>query len=167
MERLTKRCNGIVAYVGSEMQNDTGDIPCEVSTQGVREILVRLAEYEDTRLSPTGCAAAKKADELLEKNGIQIAALLELLEACEEGRIVVLPCKVGDTVYFAYAKHILEFTVVGYAVDETGISWVHSEHVDKIGNTNERTFSPDRFGKNTFLSREEAEKTLQEMEGRS
>ena len=167
MERLTKRCNGIVAYVGSEMQNDTGDIPCEVSTQGVREILVRLAENEDTRLSPTGCAAAKKADELLEKNGIQIAALLELLEACEEGRIVVLPCKVGDTVYFAYAKHILEFTVVGYAVDETGISWVHSEHVDKIGNTNERTFSPDRFGKNTFLSREEAEKTLQEMEGRS
>ena len=74
---------------------------------------------------------------------------------------VVLPCKVGDTVYFVNAKQILEFTVVGYAVDETGISWVYSEHVDKTGNTNERTFSPDRFGKNTFLTREEAERAME------
>ena len=92
--------------------------------------------------------------------------LRELAEADKDGRVVVLPCKVGDTVYFVNAKQILEFAVVGYAVDETGISWVHSEHVDKIGNTNERTFSPDRFGKNTFFTREEAEKALQEMGGK-
>jgi hypothetical protein len=92
--------------------------------------------------------------------------LRELAEADKDGRVVVLPCKVGETVYFVNAKQILEFAVVGYAVDETGISWVHSEHVDKIGNTNERTFSPDRFGKNTFFTREEAEKALQEMEGK-
>jgi hypothetical protein len=90
--------------------------------------------------------------------------LRELAAADKEGRVVVLPCKVGDTVYFVNAKQILEFAVVGYAVDETGISWVHSEHVDKTGHTNERTFSPDRFGKNTFLTREEAERALQEME---
>ena len=92
--------------------------------------------------------------------------LRELAEADKDGRVVVLPCKVGETVYFVNAKQILEFAVVGYAVDETGISWVDSEHVDKIGNTNERTFSPDRFGKNTFFTREEAEKALQEMEGK-
>lgn len=92
--------------------------------------------------------------------------LRELAEADKDGRVVVLPCKVGETVYFVNAKQILEFAVVGYAVDETGISWVHSEHVDKIGNTNERTFSPDRFGKNTFFTREDAEKALQEMEGK-
>lgn len=91
--------------------------------------------------------------------------LRELAAVDKDGRVVVLPCKVGETVYFVNAKQILEFAVVGYAVDETGISWVHSEHVDKIGNTNERTFSPDRFGKNTFFTREEAEKALQEMEG--
>ena len=51
-------------------------------------------------------------------------------------------------------------------MDETGISWVHSEHVDKIGNTNERTFSPDGFGKNTFFTHEEAKQALQEMEGK-
>jgi hypothetical protein len=80
---------------------------------------------------------------------------------------VALPCKVGDTVYFVNAKQILEFAVVGYAVDDTGISWVHSEHVDKTGHTNERTFSPDRFGKNTFLTREEAERAMQEMEDKA
>mgnify|MGYP000557877721 CR=1 FL=1 len=92
--------------------------------------------------------------------------LRELAEADKDGRVVVLPCKVGETVYFVNAKQILEFAVVGYAVDETGISWVYSEHVDKTGHTYERTFSPDRIGKTTFLSREEAEKALQKMEGK-
>ena len=92
--------------------------------------------------------------------------LRELVEADKDGRCIIPPCKVGETVYFVNAKQILEFAVVGYAVDETGISWVHSEHVDKIGNTNERTFSPDRFGKNTFFTHEEAEKALQETEGK-
>lgn len=92
--------------------------------------------------------------------------LRELAEADKDGHVLILPCNVGDTVYFVNAKQILEFAVVGYAVDETGISWVYSEHVDKTGHTNERTFSPDRIGKTTFLTREEAEKALQEMEGK-
>lgn len=98
-------------------------------------------------------------------NNTPISRLVELAEADKDGRCVVLPCKVGETVYFVNAKQILEFAVVGYAVDETGISWVHSEHVDKIGNTNERTFSPDRFGKNTFFTSEEAEKALEARNG--
>ena len=96
--------------------------------------------------------------------GVEPSRLRELAEADKEGRCIIPPCKVGETVYFVNAKQILEFVVVGYAVDETGISWVHSEHVDKIGNTNERTFSPDGFGKNTFFTHEEAEKALAEME---
>ena len=103
----------------------------------------------------------KAISEITEFNGLPIDRLRELAEADKDGRVVVLPCKVGETVYFVNAKQILEFTVVGYAVDETGISWVYSEHVDKTGNTNERTFSPDRFGKNTFLTREEAERAME------
>ena len=99
-------------------------------------------------------------------NRMALDKLATYEDAEEQGQILRPPCKVGDTVYFVNAKQILEFAVVGYAVDETGISWVRSEHVDKIGNTNERTFSPDRFGKNTFFTREEAEKALQEMEGK-
>jgi hypothetical protein len=158
MERLTYFKDGYwrVNFSGVQYQADFVD---------------RLAAYEDTGLYPESVEALKLSmmgkaiSEITEFDGLPIDRLRELAEADKDGRVVVLPCKVGDTVYFVN-KQILEFAVVGYAVDETGISWVHSEHVDKIGNTNERTFSPDRFGKTTFLSREEAEKALQEMEGK-
>ena len=138
-----------------------------------RDLYGRLKAYEDTGLEPEAvetvklALAAKHIVDLGTLNNTPISRLVELAEADKDGRMVVLPCKVGETVYFVNAKQILEFAVVGYAVDETGISWVDSEHVDKIGNTNERTFSPDRFGKNTFFTHEEAEKALQEMEGKS
>lgn len=137
-----------------------------------RDLYGRLKAYEDTGLEPEAvetvklALAAKHIVDLGTLNNTPISRLVELAEADKDGRMVVLPCKVGETVYFVNAKQILEFAVVGYAVDETGISWVDSEHVDKIGNTNERTFSPDRFGKNTFFTHEEAEKALQEMEGK-
>ena len=133
----------------------------------------RLAAYEDTGLTPEAvetvklALATKHMVDLETLNNTPISRLVELAEADKDGRCIIPPCKVGETVYFVNAKQILEFAVVGYAVDETGISWVHSEHVDKIGNTNERTFSPDRFGKNTFFTHEEAEKALREMEGKS
>lgn len=141
------------------------ELPCPYDgscTQ--KEVWERLKAYEDSRLSPQACAEARKIEETLSGCDYSISRMVELMKADKDGRVLILPCKVGDTIYFVNAKQILEFTVVGYAVDETGISWVYSEHVDKTGNTYERTFSPDRIGKTTFLSREEAEKALQEME---
>jgi hypothetical protein len=142
------------------------ELPCKYDgncTQ--KEVWERLKAYEDSRLSPQACAEAREIEETLSDCDYSISRMVELMKADKEGRLVVLPCKVGDTVYFVN-KQILEFAVVGYAVDETGISWVYSEHVDKTGHTYERTFSPDRIGKTTFLSREEAEKASQEMEGK-
>lgn len=136
------------------------ELPCKYDgncTQ--KEVWERLKAYEDSRLSPQACAEAREIEETLSGCGYSISRMVELMKADVEGRVLILPCKVGDTVYFVN-KQILEFAVVGYAVDETGISWVHSEHVDKIGDTDERTFSPDRFGKNTFFTREEAEKAM-------
>ena len=130
-----------------------------------KQVWERLKQYEDTGLSPIACEESAKIEKGLSEGGYSTSRMVELMCADQEGRVIVLPCKVGDTVYFVNAKKILEFAVVGYAVDETGISWVYSEHVDKTGHTNERTFSPDRFGKNTFFTREEAEKALAEMEG--
>ena len=132
-----------------------------------RLVWERLKAYEDAGLSPQACAEAREIEETLSGYDYSISRMVELMKADKDGRVVVLPCKVGETVYFVNAKQILEFAVVGYAVDETGISWVYSENVDKIGNTNERTFSPDRFGKNTFFTREEAEKALRKMEGKA
>lgn len=131
------------------------------------ELRERLKAYEDTGLSPEKVSWMKEVVEAAFDNDTsRIERAHNLHVADKEGRVVVLPRKVGDTVYFVNAKQILEFAVVGYAVDETGISWVYSEHVDKTGHTNERTFSPDRISKTTFLTREEAEKALAEMEGK-
>ena len=143
------------------------DLPCKYDgncTQ--KEVWERLKAYEDAGLSPQACAEAREIEETLSGCDYSISRMVELMKADKDGHVLILPCNVGDTVYFVNAKQILEFAVVGYAVDETGISWVHSEHVDKIGNTNERTFSPDRFGKNTFFTREEAEKALRKMQGK-
>lgn len=131
-----------------------------------KEVWERLKAYEDSSLSPQACAEAREIEETLSGCDYSISRMVELMKADKDGRVVVLPCKVGETVYFVNAKQILEFAVVGYAVDETGISWVYSEHVDKTGHTYERTFSPDRFGKNTFPTREEAEKALREIQGK-
>lgn len=145
------------------------ELPCKHGgdcTQ--KEVWERLKQFEDVFKTPDKATWAKKTVEMaFSDDPSEVERLRELYKADKDGRVVVLPCKVGDTVYFANAKHILEFTVVGYAVDETGVSWVYSEHVYKTGHTCERTFSPDRIGKTTFLSREEAEKALQEMEGKA
>ena len=166
MERLTEK-----HYLGTDHYmkcsgNCNVDMDC-IDCPSFDCLVERLAAYEDTGLTPEQCENAKIIIESAFSDDTSKAERIrELLKADKAGRVVVLPCKVGETVYFVNAKQILEFAVVGFAVDETGISWVHSEHVDKIGNTNERTFSPDRFGKNTFPTREEAEKALQEMEGK-
>lgn len=171
MERLTKkRIDDGEAYLACvELRENECDGICTTCWRA-GEAVDKLAAYEDTGFSPEAIKSVFTTDALINLAAQALETtperLRELAAADKDGRVAVLPCKVGDTVYFVNAKQILEFAVVGYAVDETGISWVHSEHVDKTGNTNERTFSPDRFGKNTFLSREEAEKVLQEMEGK-
>jgi hypothetical protein len=141
------------------------EVKCPYDTDcSQKQVWERLKQYEDSKLSPEDAANLHAILRL--GDGMTLMRLRELAVADQEGRVVVLPCKVGDTVYFVNAKQILEFAVVGYAVDETGISWFYSEHVDKTGHTNERTFSPDRISKTTFLTREEAEKALAEMEGK-
>ena len=184
MERLTKHSkqtsheNGICCthFRGPECLEVGGN--CAMNCKWEEAAWSRLAAYEDTGWTPEeieqvinvyGRGQALRTENALRLEAVKDIStdrLRELAEADKDGRLVVLPCKVGDTVYFVNAKKILEFAVVGYAVDETGISWVYSEHVDKTGHTNERTFSPDRFGKNTFSTREEAEKALAEMEGK-
>lgn len=76
--------------------------------------------------------------------------LRELAEADKEGRVVVLPCKVGDTV------------------------WRIKRTFETYPDKSEPYIEPDAFllqdvfniGKTVFLTREEAEKALQEMEGK-
>ena len=72
--------------------------------------------------------------------------LSEYETADEEGRLVVLPCKVGTRVYEIYQ-------FCGYG------AWEIEEHKIKLEDL-------DKIGKTVFLTRGEAEKVLKEMEGR-
>lgn len=90
MTRLTKRCNGVVTYIGLSNKYETGQIACEVDPQGVRELLERVAAYEDTTVTPLMCAEYKKFEDEAISKGVTIKRIIELMDADAEGRVVVL-----------------------------------------------------------------------------
>lgn len=98
MERLTKLINGVIVYVGTDNPYPTGQIPCEVSPQGVREIMEHLAAYEETGLTPEQCENAKAIIESAFSDDTSKAERIrELLKADRAGRLVVLPFTSGRT----------------------------------------------------------------------
>ena len=59
MERLTKVIpENVVLYIGEHKKYDA-DIPAEMSTTAVRDVLHKLAAYEDTGLSPEQIAGGR------------------------------------------------------------------------------------------------------------
>lgn len=83
MERLTRRINGVVVYVGAKNPYSTGQIPCEVEPAGVREMMDRLAAYEDTGRMPEEVTAIQCT--LTEYHKVADP----LLRAQADGRLVV------------------------------------------------------------------------------
>lgn len=118
----------------------------------------RLAAYEDTGLSPEKVSWMKEVVEAAFDNETsRIERAHNLHVADKEGRVVVLPCKVGDTVYFALLGRIIEKQVFSI------VSFSNSTRI-YCGGTSEY-FRPEDIGKTFFLAREEAEKAMAEMEG--
>lgn len=113
----------------------------------------RLAAYEDIGLTPeeiikigmeteAGCVRA-----IARMYGVDTNRLRELAAADRDGRCIILPCKVYETdgvrVYEHTVREVIYETAGGPAFDKNAI------------------------GKSIFLTREEAEKALQEMEGKA
>lgn len=137
----------------------------------------RLAAYEETRLEPEDMkkafneyATLKLAGQAL---GMSPDRLRELAQAKKEGRLVVLPCDVGDTVYVIdpgdyeheYKPYIRSKTV-------SEINWKATRKKDlgwglilAGGNcgTSAR-YKLNNVGKTVFLTREAAEAALKERE---
>ena len=112
--------------------------------------------------------------------------LRELAEADKDGRLVVLPCKGIDKLYVVGTKQIVECNVAEmYLMDDETIEYlVNFECVDNCdgcpfnswereivsdeyhcgGEYGDGSVSSKDFGKTVFLTSEEAEKALQEME---
>lgn len=91
----------------------------------------------------------------------------------EQGLLVKLPCKVGDTVYADSGVFgILSYTIDGIVIDNYGFIFQASSYSDPIGDCPSECldeFEKDisEFGKSVFLIREQAEQALKEMEGRN
>lgn len=91
--------------------------------------------------------------------------LRELAEADKDERVVVLPCKVGQRVFALLDtdKHISECEVKQIGLGNE-IGFIGIEPIGARGR--EYGVALNGFGKTVFLTREEAEKALEEREGK-
>ena len=156
MERLTYFKDGHwrVNFSGVQYQADFVD---------------RLAAYEDTGLSPEKvCWMKEVVEAAFDNDTSRIERAHNLHVADKDGRCVVLPCKVGDTVWIVgavrklYSAKVRTFFCGHVSAVRGGDD---DGHIQMI-RTTECDIPIKTFGKTVFLTREEAEKALAEMEGK-
>lgn len=123
-----------------------------------------LRAYKDTGLTPEEVLPKDKADEIALKlmrladleSICSYARLRELAEADKDGKIEVLPCKMGDKLYRVFAGEIFEHRVGSMKYFAIQGRWDIETY----------PFCPcveSSIGKTIFLTREEAEKALEAM----
>lgn len=142
MDRLTKR-----------LPDNLGCVPVEGI--GWPEIADRLAAYEDTGLEPEELKSLKETWDLFGgADGVQRVYVErdEYKQAESEGRLIVLPCKVGDTVWTMAQGIITNATVTRVKSPEITM------RLDAFGYGHIR--NTDDFGQTIFATREEAEAAL-------
>lgn len=164
MERLTRRmCGGYGMNPGHELN----------TVQGMRDAIDRLAAYEDTGLEPSEvkakCAWADKMcktlSDIFGDSGVfDFSHFKELSKAESEGRLLVLPYNVGDTVYTIihgkiYEGEVYHISYSNYYGKVTSIVWTKKDFLPA-------GFGAyfEHFGKTTFHTREEAEAALKKEE---
>ena len=126
----------------------------------------RLAAYEDTGRTPEEVTALGNLfDYALEESKTltgQLALLnriRDLARADRDGRLVVLPCKVGDTVYFrTYDCN----GTVDLGIQPHKVTAIVGHAIVRGGYTDVGLL-PGQYGVSWFLTREEAEKALEAM----
>lgn len=124
-----------------------------------------LRAYKATGLTPEEVERSKLEIEagcvkaIARTYGIDINLLRKLAEADKEGRLVVLPCKVGDVVYgFHEGKTILPM-VAKWTETNTDGWYIAVQYVPMAP----RFYRFSDFGKTVFLTYEEAKAALEAM----
>lgn len=135
------------------------DCPFEIA------VCERLAAYEDTGLTPEEIKAPFTEDTMInlaaQALGVETSRLRGLAEADKDGRVVVLPCRQGDELW-TYCNHPVKRV---YSFTVSDVSTLNGRTV--LNTLGLGTIRPEDIGKTVFLTREEAEKALQEMEGKA
>ena len=128
------------------------------------ERFLRLAAYEDTHMMPSDVTSMRMDMAIIAAlfDGVDVDRMKELTEADKDGRLVVLPCKVGQRVFALLDTdtHISECEVKQIGMGNK-IGFIGLEPIGARGR--EYGVSLNGFGKTVFLTREEAEKALEAM----
>lgn len=101
----------------------------------------------------------QQENENLQTQVAQCKEVQEFAKAKADGRLVVLPCKVGDTVYAVQGVEIIQCKVTEVTISESGISYI------RLFSTDDRLadFRHEHFKRTVFLTREAAEKAIAEV----
>lgn len=143
------------------------------------EFYCRLKAYEDTWLEPEEVTAlgklfdyALKESKTLTEQLTLLKHIRELAEADKDGRVVVLPCKVGDALWVTGRDNVPREMELE-APDIRAVCTDEDNLCMSTCNRKPNGFCAYRLrndgadvGKTVFLTREGAEKALQEMEGK-
>lgn len=118
----------------------------------------RLKAYEDTHMMPSDVTSMRMDMAIIAAlfNGVDADRMKELAEADKDGRLVVLPCKVGDKLYRVFAGEIFEHRVGSMKYFAIQGHWDIETY----------PFCPcveSSIGETIFLTREEAERALEVM----
>ena len=150
MERLTSRNEDCVSVNGHGLYH--------LTMTEVVQMADRLAAYEDTGIEPEEVTAlgklfdyALKESKTLTEQLTLLHHIRELAEADRDGRVLILPCKLGTKVYR------IRYKIADYPDEpdlEIADTWFTPEYREDIGKT-------------VFLTRAEAERAIQEMEGKA
>ena len=146
------------------------ELPCQHGGNcSQKQVWERLKAYEDTGLGPEEVERSKLEIEagcvkaIARTYGIDINRLRKLAEADKDGRLVVLPCKVGDGLYevtgrktiSVYKVRAIRVELFGLFIEwdiEEGFVWQSLAGINA-----------GEIGKTVFLTREEAENALEAM----
>ena len=113
----------------------------------------RLAAYEDTGLTPDDCKKAVEMEDVLMDEYYSIDRMVELMRADKDGRLWVLPCKVGDTVYEVTSrKTISEYRVKAIRV-ELFCTFIECDITAGFVDKSIFGVPGDEIGKTVFLTR--------------
>lgn len=93
-------------------------------------------------------------------NQLQEFKIYKELEA--DGKLIKLPCKVGQILYYINGPYILNAEVIEFWIDESGV-WNILTNVYQNTDTYELQVNPDNLGLTVFFTREEAEEKLKKI----
>ena len=153
MERLTQRLRTGEVLMTSEYEEKYTE------QEWISVLQDRLAAYEETGLTPEEVRSMhgewRAMMSVLNSIGGGYTRLRELADADKEGRLVVSPCKEGDTIYHISKVRTSHFEDDKIIIDDEG-RWEIYEMPFAL-------LHLPYIGESYFLTREEAEKALEAM----